>query len=233
MLQLANVRLNSSDQFILSLGCNLAIASSRWARTWEQWGRTRPGTKCTLQAPMNDRIPNTVSGGLHEESTAILCGLADTLAWFQIHPKMVVDRGQIIFCDGDRRGNIYEGILLHITLNQLNMSCSGVSPPQYRSSASLATKPSCKQSPSTPLGNFVLRFTIKMVSYFYLDFDRLVQRSLVIIDPYATRWLITHLWWGTVYITCCKHAWLEITAVLNPSEFYGVHYTYMYLDYLW
>ena len=52
---------------------------------------------------MNERRPCTVSGGVHVDNTAIRCGLADKLPSDQIHPKIVVDLGQITVLVGDKR----------------------------------------------------------------------------------------------------------------------------------
>ena len=52
---------------------------------------------------MHERRPGAVSGGGHVDNTAIRCGLADKLPSDQIHPKIVVDRGQITVLVGDKR----------------------------------------------------------------------------------------------------------------------------------
>ena len=74
---------------------------------------------------------------------------------------------------------------------------------------------------------FVFRFTLKTVGYFYMDFDRLLSR-----DHVNCNWPLWHSATDHTPVAghCLhnKHVWLEITAVLNPSEFYDLLCTYIY-----
>ena len=56
----------------------------------------------TLYAPMNERRPCTVSGGLMVDGTETLRGLAIRQPWVHTHPSIVVDRGQTIVLEAER-----------------------------------------------------------------------------------------------------------------------------------
>ena len=50
---------------------------------------------------MKDRRPRTVWGGGHDDNVAMRWGLADNRPCVQIHPKIVVLRGQMVVLAGD------------------------------------------------------------------------------------------------------------------------------------
>ena len=130
----------SSDHWMCSLDSRPATVSSSCVRSEEHPGMTR---ESTLYAPMNDRIRPTVSGAGHEARVAMRCGLALKVPAFQIHPSIVVDRGLMMVFDAERRrSHLWRASR---TFLQFCRSSCGVFPPQYRSSAILATAPSSKR----------------------------------------------------------------------------------------
>ena len=140
----ANCSVRISFHTILSFDWRPAMAFSSGVRVCAQLGSTRAST---LYAPINDRRPWTVSGSLQVVRTDTLCGLVESLPWVQIQPRMVVERGQIIVFEAERRRPHVSRDF--ITLDQFARSSSGLLPPQYRSSANLAKYPACKWSPRT------------------------------------------------------------------------------------
>ena len=76
-------------------------------------------------------------------------GLADSVPWDQIQPRMVVDFGQIMALVGDKRKPRLQRSRDSSTRLQLYRRDSDDSSPQWRSSASLATQPSWIRSPRT------------------------------------------------------------------------------------
>ncbi len=98
-----------------------------------------------MYAPMKDQRPRTVWGGGHDDNVAMRWGLADNRPCVQIHPKIVVLRGQMVVLAGDSLMLLFRRAS-RIRV-QFTRSSSGVSAPQYRSSASFAATPSFRQSP--------------------------------------------------------------------------------------
>ena len=143
---LRNDVLRSSVHWIISLDSRPATVSSSFARSVEHPGMTR---ESTLEAPMKDRIWATVSGAGQEARAAMRCGLALKVPQFQIQPSIVVDCGLMMVFDAERRrSHLWRACK---TFVQFCRSSSGELPPQYRSSAILATMPSSNRSPSTRL----------------------------------------------------------------------------------
>ena len=101
--------------------------------TWER----------TLYAPMKDLNRPTVLGSGYMTRVLRRCGLAEREPAFQIQPRIVVVLRLMMVLWADKRK-------LHLcmacrTLFQLWKSSWGELPPQYRSSAILATDPSCSK----------------------------------------------------------------------------------------
>ena len=75
------------------------------------------------------------------ERVAKQCGLAVSVPLHQIQPRIVVVFGQIMVFLGDK--TMLHTLRAWRTLRQLCKRSSGVLPPQYKSSASLARTRSC------------------------------------------------------------------------------------------
>ena len=135
---------SSSVQVILSCDWRPAIASSSGARNEEHLGSTLDRN---LYAPMNERRPFTVSGLVHDDNVLMRCWLAVRVPALQCHPRMVVDMGPMVVLWADKcKPAECKAVRM---LCPFVASSSMVLPPQYRSSAILATEPSCRRSPST------------------------------------------------------------------------------------
>lgn len=94
---------------------------------------------------INERRPRAKSGSLHLDRTDTLLVLVERRPCVQIHPDTVVARGQIIVLVADNlRPQASRAVLTRI---QCRRSSSGVSPPQYRPSASFIPKHSWRWSP--------------------------------------------------------------------------------------
>ena len=138
--------LRSSVHWIVSLDSRPATVLSSFASSPEHPGMMR---ESTLKAPMKDRIRAMVSGAGHEARAAMRCGLALKVPQFQIQPSVVVDCGLMLVFDAERqRSHLWRACK---TFALFCRSSSGESPPQYRSSAILATLSSSNRSPSTRL----------------------------------------------------------------------------------
>lgn len=101
----------------------------------------------TLYAPMKDLNRPTVLGSGYVARVLRRWGLAEREPTVQIQPRIVVLLGLMMVLWADKRR-------LHLcracrTFFQLHNSSWGVLPPQYRSSAILATDPSCSKGPRT------------------------------------------------------------------------------------
>ena len=127
---------SSSDHVITSVDGRPAMTSSNGARRDELAGITRART---LYAPMNDFIAPTFCGGGHKDNTDTRCGLAVSVPSDQVQPRIVVDFGLITVFEAERRKLFLWRAPK--TLIQFSSSSSGVLPPQYKSSASLAITP--------------------------------------------------------------------------------------------
>ena len=86
-------------------------------------------------------------GGSHDARVDTRWGLAFKLPWDHTQPNTVVDRGLITVLEAERcRPDLWRA---YSTRDQFSSSSSGVFPPQYRSSAILATTPAVRRSPNT------------------------------------------------------------------------------------
>ena len=127
-----------------SLDCFPPVTSSNGASKVEHPGMTRASI---LYAPTNARIALTVSGASQLARVAIRCWLAWMVPRFHTQPSIVVVVGHIVVLAADSRKPLFA----KLCSNRLTLCWSSamVFPPQYMSSASLATTPSSSKSPST------------------------------------------------------------------------------------
>ena len=100
-----------------------------------------------LYAPTNARIALTVSGASQLARVAIRCWLAWMVPRFHTQPSIMAVVGHIVVLAADSRKPLFA----KLCSNRLTLCWSSamVFPPQYMSSASLATTPSSSKSPST------------------------------------------------------------------------------------
>ena len=96
---------------------------------------------------MYDRMALTVSGRPHVLNVDILWGKAVSVLFNHSHPKIVVDCGAISVLPG--ASFRLDCCMASSTLVQLSARSDSVSPPTYRSSATLAAIPSWIRCPMT------------------------------------------------------------------------------------
>ena len=123
--------------------CNSVIEfCKKWKASWDNTGEH---LECSDEWPHSG---NGVSSG-HEARAAMRWGLALRVPEFQTQPSIVVDWGLMIVLDAERqRSHLCRACK---TFFQFDGSSLEEFPPQYRSSAILATIPSFNKSPSTRL----------------------------------------------------------------------------------
>ena len=91
-------------------------------------------------------MPPTFFGGLHDMRVDTRWGLAFRLPWDHTQPNTVVDRGLITVLEAERRRpDLWRACS---TRDQFSSNSPGVFPPQYRSSAILATTLAIRRSPT-------------------------------------------------------------------------------------
>ena len=120
----------------MSLDVNPCVLFSSMERFDAHPGKTRDNT---LYAPINERIPFTLSGGVHAVREVIRWEVALMVPCSQHQPRITVVLGTMMVFAGDKRR--LQDLRISRTLCQLLSSSSGVCPPQNKSSANFANAP--------------------------------------------------------------------------------------------
>lgn len=120
------------------------MASSKGDKISAYLGMTRPRN---LYTSREDLKPNTVLRILHEDNLATLYWLAEMFPSVHIQLSIFAVRRNTVVFVGDKWSPIlFTAPRIRLQLSKRSLI---VSPPQYKSSASLTTVFGCKQSPRT------------------------------------------------------------------------------------
>ncbi len=125
----------------MSRDCCPAVSNSSGARSLAQPLWTRPSI---LKELINARRPRTFLGGSQDAEAAMRCGEAWIEPRDHIQPRIVVEAGQTMVFSADRRR--LQRSRAEKVFRQFKRSSCGVFPPQYKSSAILATHPFRRRS---------------------------------------------------------------------------------------